>query len=489
MNVTYNGLAAVSATSLITFSDIPNILSVRDSDSGTYATMKLIFTNPSGGLSWHNATTGDSQWFISFLGETITNVIDPKNANNKSFYISSSMVDTAESIAKAFRNCPTVNAMFQIYIDRESVNQHIVWFKARTIGSVWTALGNELKYTQGLNTYMAYAGTNGTSTSSLYGSKIDVDVYGQGGYITTLEKSFYGTECAFNMTPVLNTITKVGELTPYKLYITAYSSSGATSSLGSISQNYATEGFMCNQGQDFLKLTSGITIAQNVSRGTYRNHHNNTILYVYGDTIPLDFYCASSAENISYTVTYRDSALGVITAETNTVSLSTFNHCVIGLTSARNSAFYIDVTIGDKTMRYNVIKPLKAASGYQRLEWRNSYGGISFFDFTGTRSDSREMDVSTYQKNNFDYYTRVKREKEKVYDNDVKYTTTLKSHLMAEDGKWLFNELPQSPEVWTTINNVPYAVIIDSVSVDEQNNQNVWEATVKYHLSESPSNV
>ena len=153
-------------------------------------------------------------------------------------------------------------------------------------------------------------------------------------------------------------------------------------------------------------------------------------------------------------------------------------------------AFYIDIYSREfGTLRFNVIKPIKATEYCQRVYWRNSYGGISFFDFTGQKTETRDVNVTTYQKNIFDYYDSSfgRNELEKVYDNNIKYTVTLKSHLFENDGKYVFNDLIQSASVWTEINGQEYAIIIDSVNVDETDNNEIYEATLKYHYSQNPS--
>ena len=130
---------------------------------------------------------------------------------------------------------------------------------------------------------------------------------------------------------------------------------------------------------------------------------------------------------------------------------------------------------------------MKMTEYYQRVVWRNSYGGLSFFDFTGQRNESRSLDTKTYQKNIYDYYTSEVTEMDKIYDNDVEYTVTLKSHVIDSDGRYLFNDLMQSPYVWTVINAVKYAIIIDSVSIDETDRNDIYEVTVKYKYSMKPS--
>lgn len=125
----------------------------------------------------------------------------------------------------------------------------------------------------------------------------------------------------------------------------------------------------------------------------------------------------------------------------------------------------------------------------QRIYFRNSYGGISFFDFTGAKSETRDFELQTYNKNNFDYYTSDVNEREMLYDNDTKYTYTIKSHLIEGDARWIFNDMAQSPYLWTEINGQTYAIILDSISVDEvSTGNNIYEATIKYHLSQKPSN-
>jgi hypothetical protein len=47
--------------------------------------------------------------------------------------------------------------------------------------------------------------------------------------------------------------------------------------------------------------------------------------------------------------------------------------------------------------------------------------------------------------------------------------------------------LIQSASVWTEINGQEYAIIIDSVNVDETDNNGIFEATLKYHYSQNPS--
>lgn len=475
--ITYNGLLAPS--NLITFTDVPNILKVEDSAGGTYATLTLTFD---GNLK--STTTKDGQWYITFLGETISNVVDYNNAVNKNFYVSAFPDSTAASVADALRNCPTIAAHFTV----DHSDDDVVTVKARAVGTMWSSMTNYFS-TNITNTYLSYTAIDGSATSSLAGSIISVRVASRGNYVTTLSKSYYGSECAFNMSPLLTTLAKPGMTVPYN-YDVSYVKNGTYSLLGQVNNNHISVGYMVNQGQKFLVNTS-LNIAQNYSRGTSRGIENNTILYVYGTTIPISFYNGNT-NTLTIRTVYRDSALGEITASTTSWGNTDNNRKLWDINVVLSSqylakAFYVDVEIGSKIIRYNVIKPIKATEYYQRIYWRNSYGGISFFDFTGAKSESRDVDVETYQKNIFDYYTDSKNELDKIYNNDVKYTVTLKSHLFEKDGKYIFNDMMQSPELWVERNGETYGIIIESVSVEEQDRNNIYEATVKYRYSQKPS--
>lgn len=481
MNITYNNLS--SPSNIITFTDIPNILKVSDDAGGSYATFSFVINT-----SFKDVTSGDSQWYITFMGETITNVLDPNNAVNKSFYVSSQNVSTAAYIAKAFRNCPTIIANFNVENTTYGI-ANAVRLTAKSVGTVWTGIQDYLK-TNIPSAYMTMEGVDGTAYSELNGALIDVDVYSEGNYITTLEKNWYNGEAAFNMSPVLTTISNIGSIVPYDFRISSMKD-GNYSLLGNINGNYNTVGYMCNQGYKYL--TNEFTIAQNFSRGTAREFENNTILYLYEPKINISLYTGNNG-GYSYSIDYLDSAFNNIAPTiTNTARCQantlldlefTLNH---GGNTYFPVAFYVDLSLGSLKVRYNVIKPLKATEYSQRILWRNSYGGISFFDFTGQRSETRDVDISTYQKNIFGYYDDPMNELEKVYDNEVKYTVTLKSHLFEHDGKYIFNDLIQSSQVWTIVNGETYAIILDSVSVDETDNNNIYEATIKYHYSQEPS--
>ena len=476
MNITYNNIEG--AGNLITFNDIPNILKVSDESGGTYATISFFFNIP---LQSY-LLLEDGLWYITIMGETITNVTDPSRAINKNFYIAPTNESTNASIVRALRNCPTIAANFNVDFSSSTVT-----LTAKAVGS----LVDESSFTTNISPVVCITTiTDGTSFSDLYGSQISVDVLSDGEYVTTLQKNFYNGEAAFNVTPVLNTFTEIGKAKPYTLSISS-TKNGIYSQIGAITTNYAAQGYMVNQGQKYLDNTYW-QYAMNFSRGQARSPiMNNTILYVYQPTIPISFYRGNEGGG-NITITYRDSAYNSVYVQeltwNNIYSATKLIDMELQLQeSIMRNCFYIDVAFGDNTIRFNVIKPVQMTEYCQRILWRNSYGGISFVDLTGQKTETRELNLQTYQKNIFDYYTDPVNELEKVYDNDVEYQVTLRSHLFEEDGKWVYNDLIQSPYVWTEIHGEKYAIILESVSVEETDNNNIYQATVRYHYSQEPS--
>lgn len=472
VTITYNGLQVASATNLVTLTDVPNILKVTDTTGGTKASITMSF---SGNLT--TMVSQDGQFYITVYDETITNVMDYNNAVNKSFYISTATTTTAAYVAKALRNCSNIAANFDV------VN----------LGSSVLITAKDYKSYQGglscvtniPDTYITIATSDGSSNSPLQGALIDVDVFADGEYVTTLEKSFYDGECAFNVSPVLSTISKHGETVPYTFMISSINN-GEYNELETTSENHSTVGYMVNMGEKYLDAEY-VVYAQNVLRGENKGTYNKTILYLYENTIPFSFYAIMGG--LYFTVKTLDSSFNVITSYTqswmypfipqNNSKLFEIDFNIGNL----DGVYYVDLTFGDKTLRYTVIKPFKMGEQCTRIYWRNSYGGKSFFDWTGSRTENHTSDVTTFQKNIFNYYEDTTDELNKVYDTKVEYEVTLKSHLMEKDGIWIFNDLLQSKDVWVVINGKEYKIIVDSIAVEEQSQNNIYEATIKYKYS------
>lgn len=474
MNITYNNLS--SPSNILTFTEIPNILKISENVTGTKCTIQFSMSN---GL--RQTVSADSQYYITLFGETITNVMSPENANNKRFYISDDAESTAMSIARAFRNCGSLNADFYIFGNGSTVE-----IIAKTIGKKITTANYLQRNIPGDK--MSVSVQDGSSTSILFNSKIQVDVYNSNAasvnnFITTLEKNWYGDECAFDMSPVLSTFSEYGQTQPYTFVLNVRRDNGEWQNQGTVSGN-TTIGYHANQS-DKYKYAQGAQMLLNKNRGT----NGTMILYTYNNVIPYSVLCGSDTGGWSVKVSVKDSAFNEVYSYASTSRRITSNMIIdTGETipqTAMTSGYYADITIGTQTTRFNIIKPLKATEYYQRILWRNEYGGISFFDFTGARSETDSVDIETYEKNIFDYHDNNEFERKMIYKNDYKKTVSLTSHLLEEDGKWIFNSLMRSKKVWTTINGKTYYIIPKSIDVQEdQTYNNIYTVKLTYEYSD-----
>lgn len=504
IDLTFNGFDNDSV-SFIALSDIPNIIKVEDTGytEAQYATLSISCTTIS------IANQDDGRFSIELFGETITSVKLYENAINKSFWISpSSNVSTAASIARALRNCQSLVANF--FIEN---NGNVVTLKGRRLFETDFQSNFFISDATGVYTdaqmfanFFNFTSSDGQDPSVLTNAKVSIDVYSGSNfdYVTTLEKVCPETSVSFNVSPVITSIAEYGRTNKWAYRASYTTTAGNYQALNTPDDftNYVSTGYMVNQGfgrgLNQIEATTSM-FAQNVSRGTSNpSFTNHTLLYLYGSTIPLSFYRGNEGGgNIS--ITYRDSAYQTISAFTMTWQSTDSSNKLkeIDIDAAAdqpklhwfNRAFYIDIDSGMFNIRYNVIKPLKAAEDYTRIYFRNSYGGISFIDLTGKKTETRDLETKTYQKDLYDYQdTSAPNVLDVIYDNQVKYNVTQKSHLFEGDGRWIYNDLLQSAKVWTYVNGEEYDIILDSVSVDETDNSNdIWEATVKWHYSMHPS--
>ena len=483
ISLKYNNIPSTSATSFVTLTDIPNLVEIDNSADGfSLASLEITISG-----SWSTASHVDP-WFVTINGETITGVDDYRNAINKNFFISTANTSTAASMAKAIRNCPSLAASFTV---RSYENK--VELLARNKGAfTWSTTTNATAYT-------SFSASNGSVSDELIGGSVELSLLdGSSNFITSLEKNYYESGMAFDVTPILTTIAERGKTVPYKLEVSATKNDGTYTLLGSITGNSISQGYMVNQGFRYIPLDTlpnNWMIAQNVSRGSSKGDRNNTLLYVYGDTIPVSWY-HKTLTSLSVDVMYLSSAHAIEHTETKTLTDTAngwLHNAEILLNSTyKRDAYYIALRFYNNNttygyLVYNVIKPLKATEYYQRVYWRNSYGGISFVDMTSSKSETRDVETTTFKKNVYEYYTQDVNESEIPYDIKIKYSVTVKSHIFEEDGKWVYNDLMQSSEVWVEQNGETYRIILDSVSVDEDNRNNLYTATIKYHYSQPTS--
>lgn len=463
MDITYNGLYTPSS-SILTFSEVPNILSISENISGTKGVFTFTFQ---GRLS--TTVTSNGQYHVTFLDETVTNVMSAADANNKRFYISPDVNSTAASFARALRCCSSLAAQFNIIHDAYQVR-----LEAKTIGQIWTNYPNYLE-TNISSQYLIANGQDGTAYSDLFGSKIQIDVFtgdSTNEYVTTLEKNFYGNECAFDMSPVLATFAEYGTTKKYRLHLGIISEGGSYYTPNNLFGN-VTPGYQANQSDRYMYLSSPTILL---------NRNRNEVRYTYSQNIPFTVI-GSGSTTISYVV--KDSSLTTLTSATETLTVSFTDHSYTIPLSVYSDASYVDITMNNTTWRFKVIKPLKATEYCQRVLWRNEYGGIEFFDFTGTRSETDNIGIESYEKNIFDFYTNPEYELKKIYSNNVDKQVKITSHLLEADGRWFANSLIRSKKVWTKINNKTHYIIPKNIDVQEDGTyNNIYTVTLTYEYSQ-----
>ena len=468
MDVYLNGSLNPSYKKII-FTGIPNILHIKDDEGDDFERLEITIDG-----DLFSSVTGNSQYHITINGDTIANTTDANNSINKNFYISASNNSTANSIVKALRACPRLASGYDVY---QVGLSNTIWIKAKSAGAKGMTIESNIPSANLTSTLH-----QGATSSELTDAKIDVDVYESGNYVTTMEKSFYDSNVYFNVSPVISTFAEYGKAKPFQLVI--YSNkNGVINELKTINDFETSIGYYANQGDSVLYY-GGTQLAMNVARGSSKPTFNTMDLYVYDRIIPMSFYSKDEKE-FKMKVKYLDSAKVEIHSETKTFN---FQHGlndieVILDTTYMKNAFYIDLSLEQGTLRYNVIKPLRATEDYQRITWRNSYGGLSFFDFTGEKSETRSVDGTTYEKQIFDLYETSRKEKEILYSRDVDFEVTLKSHLLSKDGTHIFNDLIQSKYAYTSVNGETYNIIISGCEVTETDTNSIYEVTIKYKYS------
>lgn len=465
MNITLNNIN--NPMPIICLTNSHNILKITDSTGGTNSTITLT-------VGTLENTTVDGQYYISVNGGQIMSTTNPNNAKGRNFYvIASSPASTAMSIARALRNTPNVSSYYNVICN----NTNVVTLKAMKYGAITSTTDTN-------TTGITFSQTTGTSTTELENGKVSIDMYNGNDYITTLEKNYYNGEVAFEISSVLSTIVDYGNISNWKANIYAIYKNGNYANLGSKS-GFTSYGYSVNGCLDYLYL-NGLTVAQYMTKGNSNSgKYNSSLLYIYQPLINISLY-SDTLTSKTITIEYIDSANNLIYGTEETITfinqLQDFETSLN--TTYFNKAFYVDVTIPSVgTVRYNVIKPLKATDVNQRVFWRNEYGGVSFFDFTGQYVDKRTINATTYEQNEFDYYEQDIKQREHIYNNGSYLQTTLTSHLVSKDGTYIFNSLAKSNKVWTVKDGNKYEIILDSVYVNEQSVDNVFLCSIKYHNS------
>ena len=497
MRITLNGIE--NPNNIITFTNCPTILTVSDSWTGTRARSVIDVKNLS-------SVRTPEEYTISVGDYIIRGTSDLTKSVGNRFYLTSSntlanRVLVARKIVDAISSLGGITMSYRVWQDSDTNGQLLPRVIVEAIG---VGIGNVIirindPMPSGIVTI---DGTMGSITSIFNGSitnKIHVDIYKnnspvnrinattwtRGSFIARLEKTVWGGSVSFDLSNIFNTESEIGTLSEYEIII--YSEiDGSITALGDLKHIYATPGYFVNQGGSFIPKFTGCYLAQNVSRGNSVGGVNKSILYVYYNSIVFSLYADNSMSTVSCTIDYLNSSQASLGTETQNIfcgnNLNTFTLSLNQLLLQQSS--YIDLNIPNVgKLRYNVIKPIHATDETQRIYWTNSYGGTSFFDFTGTRTEERKTDIETYERSLYDYYNSNRQELKKIYSKEVKITVTLTTHNIVKDGTWQLFDLQNSYNAWTTVNGKEYAIHITDIQVDETDVAGIYTAQIEYEYS------
>lgn len=459
-NITYNNQSP--STNVLSLSQIPNIISITDSTGGTYTTITIqVRSVPS--------ATQNNQFYLTILNETITNTLRPEQATGKLFYMPSNTTSLAYQIARALNTCQSLNADYTIY-----ANGAYVYLKAKHIGPKIDASGAVYATNIGSG-YITITNTNGTATSPLYNGRTLVEFTdASGNYITALEKNFYNGKADFDISPVLSSVSDYGKITNLTAKCGYINTNGLYNSLANISIK-TLPGYVANQSE--RTITASNRILLNNKRGDKTQK-----LYVYGNTIPISVYSTSSSASVSYRM-YSNTMSQLSSGSVSISTVNGYGEGTINVNTNTANAFFIEVSYGSSTILFDIIRPINLAKDYRRISWYNEFGGVSFFDFTGSYSNTDDLDVETYQKNDYDFYNQTSYGKEKIYKSQVDHQLTVQSHLLEEEGTYIANSMALSKKHWTVINGATYNLIPVDISVEQNDTySNLFRLNATYRV-------
>lgn len=497
MKITLNGLE--NPNNIITFTNCPTILTVSDSWTGTRARSVINVANLSSAKTPDEYTISVGDYIIRGTGDL------SKSVGNR-FYLTKSntlanRVLVARKIVDAISSLGGITVNYRVWQDSDTNGQLLPRVIVEAIGVGIDNVGIHINdpMPSGIVTINS---TMGSITSIFNGSitnKIHVDIYKndipvnringttwtRGSFITQLEKTVWGGTVSFDLSEIFNTESEIGTLSEYEMII--YSEiDGNITSLKDLKYIYATPGYLVNQGGSFIPKFTGCYLAQNVSRGDSIGSINNSILYIYYNSIVFSLYADNSMGTVVCTIDYLNNSQASLGTETQNIfcgnNLNTFTLPIDQRLLQRSS--YVDLTIPNVgKLRYTVIKPIHATDETQRIYWTNSYGGTSFFDFAGTRTEERKTDIETYERSLYDYYNSERQELKKIYSKEVKITVTLTTHNIVKDGTWQLFDLQNSYNAWTTVNGKKYAIHITDIQIDETDVAGIYTAQIAYEYS------
>ena len=480
-----------STTKMVSFNGVPTILQIKGETGGNRARVEIYIS--SANTSIENEVTINNV--------TVKSTTDINKAVNNVFWVTS-QVSLAYNRTMAYYFVQALNSTqlaneYNIYVDN-SYNDNIkakVVIEAKEVGSRYN-----ITVTTNTSAWDYQFPQFGDSADPYTGSKILVDIYATSGnnqstiadsasnqpttHVIQLEKQYNKDSVSFDLSPILASLTQDGNTLQYR-YIVSYLKNKTYNKILDVSNNFAINGYQVNQGENYLlpDLTKNNYLLHNVSRGEATPYLNNTTLYYCPqEAIYISLLSLSRTSSI-LKIKYLDSAKNSLYEQNVTVSPLQNLTDVRYVPSNIKNAFYLTVEIPDVgVLCYNNIQPTNYADrkDIQTIYWRNSYGGISHFTFTGRREEERTAEKTMYRQSDLYYYDDNRQQQ--ILSTKPQYTVTLSSHYIDGDGRYEMYDLNNSKKVWTYVNGKEYPVIVDSLSIAEIQ-RGVYQITLTYNYA------
>lgn len=502
MNLLING-QQTDTWNMVLLTGVPCILTCKgSSETGTKAKGLLGFTDLSG-------LTAGKEYTVYINGHPLTSTNDYTEAAGTKFYLPTTdstrnRIAATHSLMRAAQNVPDLAANYDMYLDYDYSDGNMYYgfnIAAKGYGSAFTlTVTNDLPQTA-----MNWSLDSGSSNSEFAkGTEniLYVDIYryntaprmgnnpvaADTTYVTTLSRRVATDSADFDLAPVLEATTDYGSLSEYR-FVVYLMQDGFCNSEDVLDGIYAGKGYSCNQSLGWLPRATNATLLANLSRGEAQDVTNYTIPYIYYKELPLTLLTPTEAgTQVTATVRYLNSDYTIISQSNfSAFPTASITDATWQLGADFDKASYVEVLLpSSETYRFKITKPVRMVdeADCQRVLWRNEYGGISFFDFTGGKTETRKSDVETYDKSHYGYHADARRSLSVPYDKQVKVTVTLETHWLEKDALWMLYSLQNSRSCWTEVNGKVYDIIVSDVKVTEStNNAGVFKGSITYTYS------
>lgn len=450
MQLTLNNLA--SPQNILILDEVPNIISIEEQATDTTTLITLQFKgNPQAGVS------EDNQWYISIGGDSVTNTITPENAVAKRFFVAQDLASTAASVAAALTNSSVILSGFKIWSSGA-----YVYLKARKSGNYGALTDTNIP-----SSYLTITNVGGTSTSTLAGGKVKVDISSGGEYQMSLVKNYYKDSLSFDVSNTVSSLVDYDSHTAMFFKVSGISARKVLSDIGTLSAT-AVKGYKSKWSESYLYSDKSQLLLPD-----YKG-------FVSKNTIDVSLWATGTSTPV---LTQVYDSIGQVIESINATKTTVYgiNHLELSYT-LDEEADKVSVTVGDTTRTFRVIRPTIYAEDVTRVEWYGEYGGLSFLDFTAHQEIEISDELATATKHRFDFYTSPAFYTQSVVSNNNSKTYQVTSHLVSKDELSIFDSLFAAKRIFIKDSDGQRHYIIPvNYQVNEIDSQNdVFEVTMQF---------